>query len=193
MKYSLAFRLWHWMNALVVLALVGTVLLRWTLLSKTANAQILSEKLLTMGISITDTQAITLAKSLRVELWQWHITLGFIFAGLLLLRLVLERFHAKEKTPFKELDIHHKAVEVLYCILYVVLTILAATGLLIYFSNDLGFAKDVTHTIKEVHETLYYYVAFFIPLHVVGVFIADATKEKGLVSEMIHGQKRVEN
>lgn len=193
MKYSLAFRLWHWMNALVVLALVGTVLLRWTLLSKTANAQILSEKLLTMGISITDTQAITLAKSLRVELWQWHITLGFIFAGLLLLRLVLERFHAKEKTPFKELDIHHKAVEVLYCILYVVLTILAATGLLIYFSNDFGFAKDVTHTIKEVHETLYYYVAFFIPLHVVGVFIADATKEKGLVSEMIHGQKRVEN
>ena len=193
MKYSLAFRLWHWMNALVVLALVGTVLLRWTLLSKTANAQILSEKLLTMGISITDTQAIMLAKSLRVELWQWHITLGFIFAGLLFLRLVLERFHAKEKTPFKELDIHHKAVEVLYCILYVVLTILAATGLLIYFSNDFGFAKDVTHTIKEVHETLYYYVAFFIPLHVVGVFIADATKEKGLVSEMIHGQKRVEN
>lgn len=191
MKYSLAFRLWHWLNALVILALVGTVLLRWTLLSKTTNAEILSEKLLTMGITITQTQAITLAKSLRVELWEWHIILGFIFAGLLLFRLILERFNAKEKTPFNQLDLHHKAVEVLYCILYFVLAILAVTGLLLYFSKDLGFAKDLTHTIKEVHEIIYYYVAFFIPLHVVGVFVADATKEKGLVSEMIHGQKRV--
>jgi Ni/Fe-hydrogenase 1 B-type cytochrome subunit len=95
MKYTLQFRIWHWFNAIVVLGLVATVLLRWTLFSKTGNAQVLMSKLTEMGISITHEQGVTLAKALRVELWEWHITLGFIFAGLVLFRLYLHFVNSK--------------------------------------------------------------------------------------------------
>ncbi|MBN2815895.1 MAG: cytochrome b/b6 domain-containing protein [Campylobacterales bacterium] len=193
MKYSLSFRVWHWLNALVILGLVGTVLLRWTFLSKTDNAEILANKLLSMGITITHEQAITLAKSLRVELWEWHIILGFIFAALLLLRAILEKLDARNVAPFKELDLHHKIVQISYCVLYIVLTTLAVTGLLLYFSKELSIAKEIVHNIKELHELVYYYVAFFIPVHIAGVFFADATKEKGLVSDMINGGVKEKN
>lgn len=189
MKYSLAFRIWHWLNAVVVLGLVATVLLRWTLFSKSANAEILINKLSEMSISITHEQGVILAKALRVTLWEWHIILGFIFAGLVLFRLYLHFIDSKKSVPFSELDLHHKAVRVSYCVLYAVFALLAVTGLLIYFYKDIGISKDIAHSIKELHELVYFYVAYFIPLHIAGVFFADATKEKGLVSSMIHGRE----
>lgn len=189
MKYTLQFRVWHWLNAIVVLGLVATVLLRWTLFSKSTNAEVLMSKLSGMGITITSEQALTLAKALRVELWEWHIILGFVFAGLVLFRLYLHFANSKKVPSFSELDTHHKMVRVSYYLLYSTFFIMAATGLLLYFHKDLGIAKDIAHTIKEIHEVVYYYIAFFIPLHIAGVFVADATKENGLVSDMINGGK----
>jgi len=189
MKYSLMFRIWHWLSAVVVLGLVATVLLRWTLLSKSVNAEILINKLSEMGISITQTQGVTLAKALRVELWEWHIILGFAFTALVLFRFILYFMDSKKRTIFSELDNHHKLVKVSYYILYFTFFIMAATGLLMYFGKDLSIAKEYVHTIKEIHELVYYYIAFFIPLHIAGVFIADASNEKGLVSSMIHGKE----
>jgi len=189
MKYSLLFRAWHWLNAFVILGLVGTVLLRWTLFSKTLNAEVLMNTLAQMNITVTQEQGIVLAKALRGTLWEWHIILGFIFAGLTLLRLYLHFINSKQREPFKGLDTHHKLVRVSYCGLYTTFVLLAATGLLIYFYKEIGISKDIAHSIKELHELVYYYVAFFIPLHIVGVFFADARKEKGLVSSMIHGKK----
>jgi Ni/Fe-hydrogenase 1 B-type cytochrome subunit len=66
---------------------------------------------------------------------------------------------------------------------------MAITGLILYFYKDLGITKDVAHTFKEIHELTYYYIAFFIPLHIAGVFIADIREENGLVSDMINGGK----
>ncbi len=85
MQYSLLFRIWHWLNAIVVIGLVATVLLRWTLLAKTQTANLLVEKLSLMNITISYDQGITLVKALRVGLWEWHIALGFAFALLTLL------------------------------------------------------------------------------------------------------------
>ena len=189
MKYSLKFRIWHWLNAIVVLGLVGTVLLRWTLFSKSANAEILINKLTEMGITISHDQSVILARALRVELWEWHIILGFAFTGLVLYRIYLHYVDSKKRYKFSELDMHHKAVRASYCALYTTFVIMAGTGLLIYFSKDLGISKELAHYFKEIHEFVYYYIAFFIPVHIAGVFFADATNEKGLVSDMINGGK----
>ena len=89
MKYSLNFRIWHWLNAIVVLGLVATVLLRWTFLSKHTNADILMEKLSSFGVTISSDQSVLLAKALRVELWEWHIILGYAFLALVLFRVYL--------------------------------------------------------------------------------------------------------
>jgi len=189
MKYTLQFRIWHWLNAIVVLGLVATVLLRWTLFSKSANAEILMSKLTGMGISITHEQGILLAKALRVTLWDWHIILGYAFTALVLIRVYLYFKDASKREPFAKLDTHHKAVRVSYYLLYGTFFIMAITGLVIYFYKDLGMAKEMAHNFKEIHELVYYYIAIFIPLHIFGVFFADATNEKGLVSDMINGGK----
>ena len=52
MKYTLAFRIWHWLNAIVVLGLLGTVFLRKTFLSWRTNSEILMTKLSEIGNGI---------------------------------------------------------------------------------------------------------------------------------------------
>lgn len=192
MKYSLLFRIWHWLSAIVVFGLVATVLLRWTLLAKGETATLLVEKLSLMDITISYDQGITLVKALRVGLWEWHIVLGFAFAFLTLLRLYLHFVDSKKRVAFGELDRHHKMIRILYCGLYATFAIMATTGLFMYFAKDLGISKDIVHSIKSLHELVYYYIAIFIPLHIAGVFFADARDEKGLVSTMIHGEEREE-
>ena len=65
MKYTLKFRIWHWLNAIVILGLLGTVFLRKTFLSYKANAEILMSKLSAMGTDITIEDAKILAKAIR--------------------------------------------------------------------------------------------------------------------------------
>jgi cytochrome b len=38
-----------------------------------------------------------------------------------------------------------------------------------------------------MHELLYNALLIFVPLHIAGVFVADATEEEGIVSDMING------
>ncbi|QSZ41749.1 cytochrome b/b6 domain-containing protein [Sulfurimonas aquatica] len=193
MKYTLKFRIWHWLNAIVVLGLVATVLLRWTFLSKSVNADILTKKLLSFDISITSEQSVLLAKALRVELWEWHIILGYAFLALVIFRVYLYFKDSSKKVAFKDLDMHHKVVHASYYVLYTSFFVMVATGFFIYFYKDLGVSKDLAHDIKEIHELVYYYIAIFIPLHLGGVFFADATQENGLVSSMIHGKDTQNN
>lgn len=190
MKYTLQFRIWHWLNAVVVLGLVATVLIRWTFLSKSTNADILMNKLQNFGITISPEQSITLAKSLRVELWECHILLGYMFLGLVLFRVYLYFRDSSKRVAYKELDSHHKAVRISYYLLYSTFFVMVTTGFFIYLYKDLGISKDFAHNIKEVHEYIYYYIAIFIPLHIGGVFFADATNENGLVSSMINGREK---
>jgi Ni,Fe-hydrogenase I cytochrome b subunit len=77
MKYSASFRLWHWLNAFVVLGLLGTVFLRKTFLSWRENSEILMSKLSEFGVEITVEQAKILAKAVRAGMWEWHIILGY--------------------------------------------------------------------------------------------------------------------
>ena len=189
MKYSLKFRIWHWLNAIVVLGLVATVLLRWTFLSKHTNGDILVKKLLSFDISVTADQGVILAKALRVQLWEWHIILGYAFFGLVLFRVYLYFKDSSRKVAFSDLDAHHKAVRASYYALYTTFFIMVATGFFIYLYKDLGVSKDFAHDVKEIHELVYYYIAIFIPLHLAGVFFADATEENGLVSSMINGKE----
>ena len=189
MKYSLSFRIWHWLNAVVVFGLLGTVFLRKTFLSKHDNADILIDKLFEMGVEITDKQGIILAKSIRSVMWEWHIILGYALAFLVLYRIYLYFFDKSQKVDFSSLDLHHKAVKISYYIVYAILFFLAVSGLVIHFYQDLGMTKDFTHDIKELHELIYQVILYFTPLHVAGVFIADAKDDNGLISSMVHGKK----
>ncbi|MDO8260706.1 MAG: cytochrome b/b6 domain-containing protein, partial [Candidatus Magasanikbacteria bacterium] len=89
MKYTLKFRIWHWLNAIVILGLLGTVFLRKTFLSYKANAEILMSKLSAMGTDIAVEDAKILAKAIRAGMWEWHIILGYALAFLVIYRIFL--------------------------------------------------------------------------------------------------------
>ena len=59
---------------------------------------------------------------------------------------------------------------------------------MIHFYQDLGLSKDFAHNIKELHELTYQVILYFTPLHVAGVFVADAKDDNGLISTMVHGK-----
>ena len=88
-KWRLDFRLWHWINTVVVLGLLGTVFLRKTFLSWRTNSELLTQKLAEIDLSITEAQAKVLAKAIRAPMWEWHIILGYALTALLLWRIIL--------------------------------------------------------------------------------------------------------
>ena len=190
MKYTLAFRIWHWLNAIVVLGLLGTVFLRKTFLSWRTNSEILMTKLSEIGVDITAEQAKMLAKAVRAGMWEWHIILGYTLAFLVLYRIYLYFCDSSIKENFASLNLHKKAVKISYFVIYATILFMSVSGLVIHFYKELSLAKDFAHDIKEIHELVFNILMIWVPLHIVGVFVADNTDEKGLISTMINGQDK---
>ncbi|MFA6137155.1 MAG: cytochrome b/b6 domain-containing protein [Sulfurimonas sp.] len=189
MKYSLGFRLWHWLNAVVIVALLGTVFLRKTFLSWRTNSELLMSKLQEMGIEITAAQAKILAQTIRDGMWQWHIIFGYALAFLVLYRIYLFFNDKSEKEAFSSLTLHKKGVQSLYYVFYATLIFMSVSGLVIHFYELLGLTKETAHDIAEIHEAVFNFIMIFVPIHIAGVVIAENRDEKGLVSTMIHGNK----
>lgn len=188
MYYSLLFRIWHWLHAFVVLALLATVLLRKTFLSYRQNSEIIIQKLADFQITISQDQAILIAKTIRAEMWQWHIYFGYALAFLLLFRLILVFTNSKPKEKFNSLALHKKLVQISYYLIYGVLGFMAISGFAIYFYIDLGFTKDFAKSLKDIHELAFNFVLYFSLIHIAGVIIAELREEKGIISRMIHGK-----
>jgi len=188
-KWSLNFRLWHWIHATVILGLLGTVFLRKTFLSWRTNSNILTEKLSGMDISVTTDQAKVLAKSIRAPMWEWHILLGYALAALVVWRIALFFTQSGKQNyqHFKDETLHKKIVKLGYIAIYVVIAFMAVSGLIIHFYQELGLIKDTAHDIKEIHEFVYNALLIFVPLHIVGVLVAENRDEKGILSEMVNG------
>jgi cytochrome b561 len=188
-KWSISFRIWHWLDAFVVLGLLGTVFLRKTFLSWRANSEILTQELSSMDLSVTADQAKVLAKSIRAPMWEWHILLGYALAALLVWRIALFFTESGRESyiDFKNKNIHKKLVTLGYIGIYLVLVFMAISGLVIHFYEVLGLTKETAHNIKEIHELVYNAVLIFVPLHIAGVFIAENRAEKGILSDMVNG------
>jgi len=189
MKYTLYFRIWHWLNAFVVLGLLGTVFLRKTFLSWRTNSEILMNKLLEIDVVIGIEQAKVLAKAVRAGMWEWHIILGYALAFLILYRVLLFFFDTSKRESFSSLSLHKKMVHISYYILYSVLFFMSISGLVIHFYEVLSLSKDMARDIKEVHELVYNYLLLFVPLHIAGVIIAENSDEPGLISTMMNGKE----
>ena len=190
-KWSINFRLWHWVNALVVMGMIGTVLLRKSFLSWRANSEILMQKLSEINIDVTAEQAKVLAKAIRAPMWEWHIILGYALAALVLWRILLffTQSGRQNYRHLKEENLHKKMVKLGYLAIYAILLFMTVSGFLIYFYEALGLTKDTAHDIKEVHELLYNVLLYFVPLHIIGVFVAENKDEKGILSDMVNGGK----
>jgi len=188
-KWRLDFRLWHWIHATVVLGMLGTVFLRKTFLSWRTNSELLTQKLAEIDLTVTEAQAKVLAKAIRAPMWEWHIILGYALAVLLLWRIILF-FTQSGKQNYQNIQkdtLHKKMVKVGYIGIYAILTFMAVSGLVIHFYEELGLLKETAHDIKEIHELVFNAILIFVPLHIIGVVIAENRDEKNIISDMVHG------
>jgi len=187
MKYSVKFRIWHWLNAFVIFALFITVGLRETFLNTKTNAEHILAQLTQMSVTITNEQALTIAKVLRDTMWQWHIYLGYVLAALILFRIVLIFKDSSNKDKFMQLNFHKKMVRFSHFAFYLILLAITVSGFVLTFHDLLQIDKDLLHEIKEKHELFFQIILGFVVLHIVGVTISDNKDEKGITSSMING------
>jgi len=199
-KYSSSLRFWHWGNAIVITGSLLTVLANSTVLAGWPTRTFVIDNLKKSGTTVTEDQVRSLVGGLRDRVWDIHVYFGYFLAALLLFRLIYE-FFTKDKTLARQIKTayrqykngqnrliarHELVVKSLYATFYLLLIIMAVTGLCLAFDDDIP-ALHQMHWIKEVHGFCMYLVLIFIVVHLAGVFLAERTDSKGIVSDMING------
>ena len=187
-NYSKVYRILHWLIAITFILLLLTIFLRKTWMEKNHVAGIIQDFLADNGhTSLSEDEAILLAKKIRKPMWNWHIYFGYVLTGLYCIRLAVPFFgEMKFSSPFKaELDSKTKFQFWVYLVFYVCTAISLITGLFIEFGP-----KNLKDPMEEIHVLSLYYLLGFMVLHFSGVLLAECTTQKGLISRIISGSKK---
>jgi Ni,Fe-hydrogenase I cytochrome b subunit len=199
---SAPIRLWHWLNAVVITGSLLTVLLNSTLTNTRTNAMLIQNKLKDAGATVTAKQARSAAHELSDKVWALHTYFGYVLAGLVVFRLLLEFFQLVDqrflrglKSAYhqykitkqnREQAIHDFWVKTLYAIFYLMIIIQVATGLCLAFEDDVPALKAI-RAFRQIHSLNMYLILAFILVHLAGVFLAERKDSRGIVSDMING------
>jgi Ni/Fe-hydrogenase 1 B-type cytochrome subunit len=204
-EHSVMIRIWRWLTFIIISAIIITVLLNSTLFNQRKNIPMVQDQLKEKGLTVSEDQAFAVTREFEDKLWGVHKLLGYGLALLLVSRIFIEIvLPGGEKIPFrikKSLGLfkkkegdwkeyrHYLMVKYSYLLFYILLFCMAVTGLGLAFGRELGFSRQLHETIKEIHSFGQYLIYAFVLIHLSGVIIADNTKNKGLVSGMINGNK----
>jgi Ni,Fe-hydrogenase I cytochrome b subunit len=196
-------RIWHWLDAIVVFGLLGTVLLRKTVLSWRTNSAFIEDRLRDAGTSIEPALAASVAKGLRDAMWEWHIVLGVALSALLLLRIgvalatrtfpikvAIDAFRSASGASGSEKRelLHFAVVRAGYVAFYLLLLFMVISGLLLTYGESVfSIAGRTMGTIKEAHELAMWLVLAFAFAHIVGVVVGELSGKRGIISVMING------
>lgn len=206
-KNSAPLRLWHWLNTIVITGSLLTVLLNSTVLKSRNNAAPMQKELARAGATVTTDQARAAAHLVSDRIWTVHKYFGFALGALLLFRLILEIFQLadqklvrKIKSAYhnyyvakkrREIALHEFWVKTLYVIFYLMLLVMALTGLSLSFEDDVPMLKAM-HWIRDVHSFTMYLILIFIAVHLAGVFLAERKDSPGIISDMVNGGRHEE-
>jgi len=175
------------------------------MLNPRENIGLVQNQLKEKGIIVSEEQAFAVSHEYEDKMWDIHKLLGFGLAFLLLSRMVVElvqpnnekiRTRIKNAMGFVKLNDENKVeyrhyinVKRVYLLFYLILLLMALTGLGLAFGRDLGFTREIHNTVKSVHSILQYCMYAFVFIHICGVVIAENGKVKGIVSGMINGNR----
>lgn len=187
-EYSKVYRIIHWVIAISFLLLLITIFLRLTWLNKNNVAAIIQDYLSTTNQKLTQDEAIILAKKIRKPMWDWHIYLGYFLTGLFTIRFILPAFgQMKIQNPLdKSLSAKMKFQKWSYIIFYICVVVSLITGLIIVLGP-----KQYKDPMEDIHVLSIYYLIAFLVIHIGGVLVAEFTNEKGIVSRIISGAKKI--
>jgi cytochrome b len=199
--HSLAIRIWHWTLFVFLTASLVTVLLASTVFRTRNTIGLVQQNLQDKGLVVSQDQARAVAHAYSDKLWDLHTVLGYVLAGLLVCRIVIEITQPGEEKLRSRLKRaaglstrkdaqHYRLVKWGYILFYGLIGIMALTGLGLAFES-VPVLKEWHRVIKQLHAFVQYFIYGFIVIHLVGVIRADTGKHKGVVSGMIHGRGEV--
>jgi cytochrome b len=207
-QHSVLIRIWHWATFLIISGSMITVLINATMLNPRDNITLVQNQLKAKGVIATDEQAFAVSHQYEDKMWDVHKLFGYGLAFLLVSRLILELLQPKEEklryrfknamNRFKLNDgnsvqyRHYLYVKRLYLLFYLILLVMAITGLDLAFGHEFGFTRQTHNALKTIHSLFQYFMYGFIFIHICGVFIAENSKDKGIVSGMINGNNSLE-
>ncbi|WP_309494567.1 cytochrome b/b6 domain-containing protein [Sulfurovum sp.] len=118
--------------------------------------------------------------------------MGYTLAALLIWRVILFFTESGKQNyqNLKEETFYKKMLKLGYIGIHGILIFMAISRLLINFYEPLGLTKEGAQDIKEIHELVFNAVLIFVPLHIIGVFIAENQNEKGIFSDMVNGGEK---
>lgn len=185
-NYSAVFRIMHWAIALCMFGILFTIFLRLNWMNKNHMANILLEELNALKITLSEDDAISIAKKIRKPMWQWHIWLGYVMIGLYVLRMI---FAVVKKMAFlnpfeKGLTVKQKFQAWLYVSFYLFIGVTLFTGFMIVNGSD-----ALHETMEEIHKLSLYYILTFVFIHITGIIAAELGAERGIISKIISGNK----
>ena len=188
-RFTLASRLIHWAIAFTFLYILLTVLLRLGWMNKGHMGDIIQENLAKDGITLDKDAAGTLAKKVRKPMWSTHLIAGYVLIGLYFVRMIITYVQGQAfANPLKPgVSGYQKFKSWVYIVFYILLAGSLVTGILIEFGP-----KSIHQVSEEIHKLSLYYMIAFIAVHIVGVVIADGSKERGIISKIISGDRPVE-
>jgi Ni/Fe-hydrogenase 1 B-type cytochrome subunit len=203
--HSAGIRIWHWAFFIVITGSLLTVLLASTTFRTRNTTAMVQQQLQQKDVSVTTDQARAVAHEFNDKVWDLHKIAGYVLSALVLIRILLEIAQPGEEklarkirralgfrpaTPEENDDRrHYLGVKLGYLAFYLLILLMALTGLGLAF-EDVPVLKTYHQPIKSTHAFLQYLIYGYIILHLGGVVLADLRRHKGLVSGMIHGQKR---
>ena len=188
--YNIIYRIMHWSMAACVLILLLTIFLRLTWMNKHNMADIIQNYLNTTNISLSHEETIILAKQIRKPMWNWHIYTGYALSGLFGIRLLLPFFgQMKFANPFNNrLSLKQKFQYSVYFVFYTCIALSLTTGLGLTF-GPISLKKSM----EEVHKLSIYYLIIYLIIHISGVLIAELKTQRGIISEIIGGNRKQED
>ena len=122
-----------------------------------------------------------------------HFFFGYILAFLIIFRIILfftgdRRVLAMAKKAFDPLVPKHKPlVNWLYLTFYAGLIVMAISGLLMRFKSTFGITATMKSILLTIHVSVMCGLLTFVIVHLAGLFIAENTKQPGVVSSMMSG------
>jgi cytochrome b561 len=184
-RFSLASRLIHWAIAFTFLYILLTVLLRLGWMNKGQMGGIIHDGLAEEGVIIDNDLAGSIGKKVRRPMWNTHIIAGYVLTGLFVVRCIITYVQGQAfPSPFKAESFYNKLKSWVYVIFYILVAASLCTGLLIEFGP--GSIHEIS---EEIHKLSLYYMITFIAVHLIGVIIADGSKDRGIISKIISGDK----
>lgn len=204
-QHSAALLIWHWLTFLFLTGSMVTVLFNSTLLSPRDNLQLVQDQLSKKGITVNNEQALAVSHGYEDKVWNVHKYFGFGLAILFLARVVIEFTQPEEEKMRNRLQKaialskkndpgsaeykHYMQVKLSYMLFFLLLFLMVFTGLGMAFGRGLGFSREISGALRNLHAIVQYLIYTFIVLHLGGVILAENGKMKGIVSGMIHGNR----